>query len=284
MCKRPNYIVDGKFFPHDSYYKFDTLTRIIAVPIPCGNCIECMKDYTNEWVYRVMSEYKGVGCVLTLTYDPEHLPDGANLSRRHLQLFLKRLRKKIFPVKIRYFGCGEYGTLNYRPHYHLIILGWQPNDLDLLKSTKKGTVLYRSRFINEVWGKGICAVARVNEESIRYSCKYMQKLFFQKNLDGRVPPFTCMSTHPGFGFHESLKYLKNDSVYLNGKRRRLPRYYLKVAERFGLTQEVEEIKKNRVLMAKAGQFRRLDSQATEEDYFLRGVLARIALTSRKDDL
>lgn len=284
MCSRPNYIVDGKFFPHDAYYKFDTLTRIIAVPISCGNCIECMKDHVNEWVFRVMSEYTGVGCVLSLTYDPDHLPPGANLCRRDLQLFLKRLRKKISPVKIRYFGCGEYGTLNLRPHYHLIILGWQPSDLELLKTTKKGTVLYRSRFINEVWGNGICAVACVTPESVRYSCKYMQKLFFVKNLDSRVPPFTCMSTHPGFGFHESLRYLKNDSIYLDGKRRRLPRYYLKVAERFGLTEEVAEIKKNRVLMAKAGQLRRSDSQLTEEYYLLRGILARFGLTFKDFDL
>ncbi|WP_209313267.1 MULTISPECIES: hypothetical protein [Enterobacterales] len=50
-------------------------------------------------------------CWLTLTYADEHLPwteyGFPTLDRRDVTLFLKRLRKAIAPLKIRYFGCGE---------------------------------------------------------------------------------------------------------------------------------------------------------------------------------
>ncbi|ETR80119.1 nonstructural protein [Chlamydia pneumoniae B21] len=40
---------------------------------------------------------------------------------KHLQLLLKKLRKRISPHKIRYFECGAYGTKLQRPHYHLLL-------------------------------------------------------------------------------------------------------------------------------------------------------------------
>lgn len=36
---------------------------------------------------------------------------------------MKRLRKYLEPVKVRFFACGEYGDNTYRPHYHLILFG-----------------------------------------------------------------------------------------------------------------------------------------------------------------
>lgn len=57
------------------------------------------------------------------------------LRKYDLQLFFKRLRKYFsdygksnnIPVgKIRYFSCGEYGPLHFRPHYHIIL--WTSDD------------------------------------------------------------------------------------------------------------------------------------------------------------
>ena len=40
-------------------------------------------------------------------------------------------------VKIKYFVCGEYGTKNYRPHYHMLIYGLPLNDLKVYKQMDK---------------------------------------------------------------------------------------------------------------------------------------------------
>ena len=46
------------------------------------------------------------------------------LRYEDIQLFLKRLRQKIYRLygqKIRYYCAGEYGPKHYRPHWHLIL-------------------------------------------------------------------------------------------------------------------------------------------------------------------
>lgn len=48
------------------------------------------------------------------------------LCKRHVQNFLKRVRKTISYYiseneTVRYYACGEYGTKHFRPHYHLLL-------------------------------------------------------------------------------------------------------------------------------------------------------------------
>ena len=244
MCLYPNYLRNGSFIGWLAH-PLET-----DVPVPCGKCVECLCQKASEWAYRVMREFEffgRIGCVLSLTYDNDHLPFDGSVSRRDLQLFLKRLRKHISPVKVRYFGCGEYGTLNGRPHYHLVVIGWQPDDLVFVKRSKKNTILYRSKTVEKLWAQGICAVADVTSDSVRYSAKYLQKLYFNET-SGKTPPFLCMSTHPGFGAFEALDRVKSDSVYMNGVRKKVPRYYLKVAEREGF--DLSELKEKRIATAK----------------------------------
>ena len=252
MCLYPNYLRNGCFVGALPKGFFSTPTNPLEtdVLVPCGKCVECLSQKALEWSYRVMREYEfygRVGCVFSLTYDNAHLPCDGSVSRRDLQLFLKRLRKHIAPVKIRYFGCGEYGTLNGRPHYHLVVIGWQPDDLVFVKRSKKNTILYRSKTVEKLWSQGICAVADVTADSVRYSAKYLQKIYFDKTT-GKTPPFLTMSTHPGFGAFEALDRVKSDSVYVNGVRKKVPRYYLKVAEREGV--DLSELKEKRIATAK----------------------------------
>ncbi len=137
--------------------------------------------------------------------------------------------------------------MNGRPHYHLVVIGWQPDDLVFVKRSKKNTILYRSKTVEKLWGQGICSVADVTSDSVRYSAKYLQKLYFNET-SGKTPPFLCMSTHPGFGAFEALERVKSDSVYVNGVRKKVPRYYLKVAEREGF--DLSQLKENRIATAK----------------------------------
>ena len=96
-----------------------------AMEVPCGKCIECRIHQRKEWSLRLLHEmaYHERSVFLTLTYSDENLPDDLSISKRHLQLFLKRLRKQSGRKGIKYFATGEYGESTQRPHYHAIVFG-----------------------------------------------------------------------------------------------------------------------------------------------------------------
>ena len=58
-------------------------TLIDVVPVPCGKCIECLKNRQNAMVSRchAEAEKRGTFGFLTLTYDDEHLPIAQSLWR-----------------------------------------------------------------------------------------------------------------------------------------------------------------------------------------------------------
>lgn len=198
----------------------------------------------RDWEFRVMLEaqcHKDV-CVLTLTYDDEHLPEHGALSLRDYQLFLKMLRKHVYPKKIRFFGCGEYGSKGKRPHYHIIIFGYCPDDLQYFYSSRmrngNENKFYQSRTIAKLWSRGFVNVCpTVCPEVIPYVCKYLQKLnqdyLFWVDDDGvrrDLPkPFITMSRRPGIGCNAldtALIDVNTDKLYFNGKSIRIPRYFL----------------------------------------------------------
>lgn len=234
MCLRPIYV------------------KTVPFPVACGKCIECKVKKSNEWAYRCMLEaslYKE-NCFLTLTYNEDNYPERGSLSRRDLQLFIKRLRfaiDKKYGLKIRYFGCGEYGSRKGRPHYHLIIFGWKPTDLTFLKRDKRGNLLYRSALVESCWTKGFSSVGEVTLETAKYTAVYMQKVFDQS----LKKPFVCMSLKPGIGanavFPNVLDSLK---IYYRGKYIKLPRYYMKVLEdNYGLDlSEIRERGKEKAFL------------------------------------
>ena len=194
----------------------------------CGKCIECLKDYQNEWTFRVMEEVKHSQSVykFEITYSDEYLPiDGETqtpvVCRKHIQDFFKRLRKSIEPFKIRYFGVSEYGGVTNRPHYHIIIF-----NLPCKNIFEADAICQRS------WQFGHVRTRYLNFQSIRYVCKYLNK------IDDRphpVKPFRFMSTKPAIGSQyltpEIVRFhLENSAYYvLNNKRykQKMPRYYRK---------------------------------------------------------
>lgn len=196
----------------------------------CGNCIECLQEKSEEWAFRIMLEkrHHKEACFVTLTYAET---DG-NLHKRDLQLFLKRLRKHISPVKIRYFACGEYGSKGRRPHYHLIIFGWKPAD-GFLWRENRGTRLYRSPTLERLWKAGFSSFGDISFHSAKYCAKYLQKL--NDPPGDNIEPFVCMSNRPGIGFDSiSPEVAKTDRVYVEGRYIKAPRYWIKVLEREGV--------------------------------------------------
>lgn len=146
--------------------------------VPCGQCIACRIEKSKQWAIRIQNETRmhKENCFVTLTYADEHLPNGNTLVKEDLRLFFKRLRKRLYPLKIRYFACGEYGSEEYssRPHYHAIIFGFFPQDSQAFKRLPGG-VLYNSDFLDSVWNKGFVGVNNTSFELAQYCAKYVIK-------------------------------------------------------------------------------------------------------------
>lgn len=215
--------------------------RFEDIEVACGKCLECLQVRAKQWSFRIVAEAKchQENCFITLTY--KNAPK--SLNKRDYQLFLKRLRKHIAPVKIRYFGCGEYGSKGLRPHYHFIIFGWKPKDL------KKFGNLYGSKELEDIWKLGFVSVGEVNLETAKYTAKYLQKLNTIK--EGCLSPFTTMSLKPGIGldYFKTHNNLRSDQFIVQGQSIPVPRYFIEWSRR-NLFFNHDKLKKNRQLKAK----------------------------------
>lgn len=126
----------------------------------------------------------GDNCMVTLTYEN----DPWTLVPRDLTLFMKRLRK-LAPGPVRFFACGEYGEISFRPHFHIALFGLG--------------MIHRP-LIEQAWsvdGKpiGFVHVGDLNEKSAAYVAGYVCKKLtkkFQPELQGRHPEFCRMSNRP----------------------------------------------------------------------------------------
>lgn len=213
MCLYPKY--DFKVLKKDGTVgKYD---------LPCGKCLECQQQYSREWAFRCALEASlhEDNCELCLTYAET---DGS-LHKDDYQKFLKRLRKCISPVKIKYFMCGEYGSKKHRPHYHLIIFGWKPKDLQYLKLSRSGLKVFKSPTLEKLWTKGFITCQEFDFKGAKYCAKYLMK-FLDFSEDEKIAPFVAMSNGIGKEAFE-YKFLEQDKIYINGQYIKLPRYYLK---------------------------------------------------------
>ena len=136
--------------------------------IPCGQCIGCRIERSRQWAIRCYHEASlhAENSFVTLTYNDTNLPANNCVSVRELQLFMKRLRKR-FGAGIRFYGCGEYGDLTGRPHYHICLFNFSPPDLTLYKITNDQR-LYSSKSLDTIWGKGYTLTGDVTFQSAAY--------------------------------------------------------------------------------------------------------------------
>lgn len=104
--------------------------------VPCGKCIECLKDRQNSWKIRLTEEAREHKHVyfFTLTYRDDSIPFSYteagerinHVSKIDIQLWIKRHRIKFEryfnrDIEFKYFICSEYGPNTGRPHYHGIL-------------------------------------------------------------------------------------------------------------------------------------------------------------------
>lgn len=200
-----------------------TLTATPKTPslsVPCGKCAGCLTARRNEWTFRLFEESKNhlKTCFLTLTYNDdnlEYLNNVATINKATLQKFIKRLRKNI---KFRYYAVGEYGSNTMRPHYHLIIFGFDNQS---------------EKIVLDSWKLGNITLGTLTPASIHYTAKYhVNKTNYP---EGANKPFALMSLKPaiGFSYIEKAKSFHNHNIehsfYMhNGIKNPLPRYYKKM--------------------------------------------------------
>lgn len=225
-----------------------------VVDVPCGQCIGCKLERSRQWAMRCYHEASlyDENCYITLTYNDENLPPGATLVPEHFQKFMKRLRKSSPDREnIRYFHCGEYGTVCEfcgkseiyckcktfktslgRPHYHACIFNYDFDDKKLFKTVDDNR-LYTSEKLQKLWPFGFCTIGTVTFASAAYVARYITKKINGENADehykGRKPEYITMSRRPGIGkdWYELYKddIVENDFVVINGKKVGLPKFY-----------------------------------------------------------
>lgn len=168
-----------------------------GIPRRCGHCDACRVNTFQQWFCRCKLEAScyPYNSFVTLTYNDEHLPKGANLLKSDLQDFFKRFRKD---CPIRYYACGEYGDQSNRCHFHFIGFGLSYEDSDIVQ--KAWTLNGKSI--------GFIECTPLVDEKIKYCLGYVQKKMWKKvDLtsegllpDGRNPEFRVMSRRPGIGY------------------------------------------------------------------------------------
>lgn len=203
------------------------------VVLPCGQCVGCRLEKSRQWAVRCMHEASlhDRNCFLTLTFNGGALPVDMSLSKRHWQLFAKRMRRAMGPF--RFYMAGEYGELNARPHYHALCFGVDFPDRKFHKRSASGADLFVSAQLAELWPYGFSYIGAVSFESAAYVARYvMKKVSGDRAVEhyaGREPEFSLMSRRPGIGrgWIERFKddVYPSDEVIVRGRRCRPPRYY-----------------------------------------------------------
>lgn len=223
--------------------RFDDRGAYRPLQLPCGRCIGCRQVRQRAWALRSIHESKlhEVNCFLTLTYDEKCVP--RSLDYRDFQSFMHRLRsamRRESGRKVRFFVAGEYGEVNWRPHFHALLFGYRPDD-----GVRVGERIFSSGKLSKLWPHGYSSFGDVEYDSAAYVAGYCLKKVNGKKAaahyercewdTGEIyrlrPEFARMSLKPGIGFGWFKKYWKD--VYLardgvcmpGGKVVPPPRYY-----------------------------------------------------------
>lgn len=233
-----------------------------ALSLPCGKCVGCLVRKVSDWSLRCVYEaaFWPRSSFLTLTYRTAELPANRSLLKADHQKFFKRLRQALtrkFGVgPIKYYMCGEYGERKGRPHYHVVLFGWDfPDRVEVPNNHGARDRLYTSPLLEEVWGHGEVRIGEVTSESAAYVARYtMKKLrgkvgraFYEKRR--QVPPYTACSkgiARRHFERYRRDHYPSDEAVQVGGRTKPVPRYFDKLLEAVD-AELLAEVKAARVL-------------------------------------
>ncbi|WGL31454.1 replication initiator protein [Dipodfec virus UOA04_Rod_1058] len=212
----------------------DGVVTLRRINVPCGHCEACYHNRSLEWQVRIMEEVRDSEkcCFFTLTYDDDHLPMSygsdyngpnvlfANFSYSDIKGFVKRLRDRIKPFKIKFFITPEFGPNTLRPHYHGIIFN-HPFRLDKF-----------DEILNDCWKKGFTSVSPITPARIPYVAKYVNSFSCLPSWYPRPRIIASRRPAVGIGYLSRLDRIKwhkenliNYYVSDDGYKYPLPRYY-----------------------------------------------------------
>lgn len=217
--------------------------------VPCGQCIGCRLANSAMWADRCFFEAKtsnGNNAFVTFTYDDDHLPIGskgnATLVPKHFQDLIKRVRYYL-GEGVRFYGAGEYGDKNARPHYHALFFNlpdsYKESDVPWFKSPL-GDQIYRNELLEKAWSFGFCSSADFTWKTAAYVARYCLKKQKGQNRGfydefGIAPEFSRCSSRPGIGYAFYVSH--RDDILANGclvssegRIAPVPRYFIKHLE------------------------------------------------------
>jgi len=218
-CKHP-YMRDGLGKITKVQKVLSQQARDAATPFGCGTCLHCRINQAREWQHRIILEQmdSSESCFTTLTYNDEHLTTewkgnhvcAGVLVKKDLTNYLKRLRKKVHPIKFRYFAIGEYGEL-FRPHYHLALF-----NLGII----------HEQYITDAWKLknqeiGFTQTGDLNKDSAAYIAGYyVSKLTKRLETKDKQKEFMSSSRQKGglgYGAIQKMAQKIGDSPYMDSK-------------------------------------------------------------------
>lgn len=158
----------------------------------------------------------------------------ASFDTSHIQLFIKRLRKRLrdkFQIKkgaFRYFIVSEYGERRHRPHYHGLL--WCRSEevrqsiLTLLAPPPSATNSERLQFgLSSPWSYGItdCQLPKSADGTSKYIAGYINSLsLLNSNFNLRpLRPFYLASRNNSIGYSkiEQDSYERMEESYALGR-------------------------------------------------------------------
>ncbi len=239
---------------------------------------------------------------VTLTLDRDHLNEKRELCPKDLSGFIKNLRRAEDesaakaarePRRISWFGCGEYGSANNRPHYHSLLFG-----IDFLDKYRgddgSGRDFWKSDALDAIWARGRTEIGTVNMASASYVAGYLRKKV--KNRDyARANPltgellsqeFARMSLRPAIGRRWIKRWWRDvyprDFVVIDGYEAKPPRFY----DKFMDLEDIKGGSQERREIMDAVRSKRMDEAPHLSDYSRAAgeaaAKSRINLFARRD--
>lgn len=239
MCLYPKLIKNRKYIPNKKnggQVPPIRDNRVLAVPVGCGKCMECLKKKAREWKTRLnedIKEHKN-GHFITLTFSNESIKELSagmhnlkgyerdnEIAKLGVKRFLERWRKE-HKKSVRHWlvtELGHQGTENI--HLHGFI--WTNEKAEEIKKHWKYGFIWDS---TEKKNKGY-----VNEETIGYCVKYVHKI--DKDHKEYKPVILCSKgigkRYIGSINNKTNKFKEGETIEYyrdnKGYRSNMPMYY-----------------------------------------------------------